>query len=72
MERMFSNIMSLRKDFGDSLQLANLILDAGATCHMTPEISYFISGSLVEMNKCIANAMHLFISTSEPDMPQPG
>ena len=56
MEPMSSNIGSPRKDFGDSSQLANLILDSRDTCHMTPEISYFISGSLVEMNKCIAFA----------------
>ena len=33
-------------NFGDSLQLTNWILDSGATCHMTPEVSDFISGLL--------------------------
>ena len=32
--------------FGDSLQLTNWILDSGATCHMTPEVSDFTPGSL--------------------------
>ena len=50
---MSSNIGSPSRDFGDSSQMANLILDSGATCHMPPEISYFISGSLVEMDKYI-------------------
>ena len=34
--------------FGDRLQLTNWILESSATCHMTPEISYYIPGSLVE------------------------
>ena len=25
--------------FGDSLQLTNWILDSGATCHITPQVS---------------------------------
>ena len=39
--------------FGDSLQLINLVLDSSATCHMTPEISYVIPGSMVETYKYI-------------------
>ena len=39
--------------FGDSLQLTNLSLDSGATCHMTPEIYNCVPESLVEMDKCI-------------------
>ena len=34
------------RDFCDSSQLTNWILDSGATCHMTPQVSYFIPGSL--------------------------
>ena len=33
-------------NFCDSLQLANWIFESGATCHMTPEVSDFIPGSL--------------------------
>ena len=32
--------------FGDSSQLTDWILDSGATCHMTPEVSDFIPGYL--------------------------
>ena len=39
--------------FGDSSQLTNWILDYGATCHMTPEVSEFITGSLEDMVKYI-------------------
>ena len=41
------------KDYGDSLQLTNWILDSGATCHMTPEVTDFIPGSLEDMDKFI-------------------
>ena len=33
-------------NFGDSSQLTNWILNSGETCHITPEVSYFIPGSL--------------------------
>ena len=39
------------KDYGDSLQLTNWILDSGATCHMTPEFTDFIPGSLEDTDK---------------------
>ena len=45
---MSSNAEIPRKYFGDSLQPTNWILDSIATCHMTPDISDFILGSLVE------------------------
>ena len=38
---------------GDSSQCINWILDSGATCHMTPEVSEFISGSLEDTYKNI-------------------
>ena len=38
-------------NFGDSLQLTNWILDSGATCHMTPEVSDFISDFLEDRDK---------------------
>ena len=41
MERIFSNKEIPRRDFGDSSQLTNCILDSGETCHMTLDISYF-------------------------------
>ena len=42
-----------RGKYGDSLQLTNWILDSGATCHMTPEVTDFISGSLEDTDKLI-------------------
>ena len=39
--------------YGDSSQLTNWILDSGATCHMTPEVTDFIPGSLEDTDKCI-------------------
>ena len=53
MAHMYSNIKISRRGFGDISQLTNWILDSGATCHMTPEISDFILGSLAEADKYI-------------------
>ena len=39
--------------FGDSFQLTNWILDYGATCNMTPDISDFITGSLEDTDENI-------------------
>ena len=46
---------------GDSSKLTNSILDSGATCHMTPYISYFIPVSLVETDKYIEVANGNFV-----------
>ena len=40
-------------NFSDSLQLTKWILDSGAMCHMTPEVSYFLSGLLEDIYKHI-------------------
>ena len=53
MVHMSSNAEIPIRDFGDSLQLTNWCLDSGVTCLMTPEISGFIPGSLVETDKYI-------------------
>ena len=39
--------------YGDSSQLTNWILDSVATCHMTPEVSDFIPGTLEDTDKYI-------------------
>ena len=39
--------------YGDSSQLTNWILDSGATCHMTPEVTDFIPGKLEDTDKYI-------------------
>ena len=46
MARMSGNEECHSGNFGDSSQLTNWILDSGATCHMTPEVSDFIPDSL--------------------------
>ena len=42
MARMSDNEECSSRDFGNSSKLTNCILDSGATCHMTPEVLYFI------------------------------
>ena len=44
MARMSDNEKIPSRDFGDSSQLTNLILDSVSTCHMTPQVSAFIPG----------------------------
>ena len=39
--------------YGDSSLLTNWILDSVATCHMTPEVTDFIPGSLEDTDKYI-------------------
>ena len=53
MAHMSSNAESPRRNYGDSSQLTNWILDLGVTCHITSEISDFIPGSLVKTDKYI-------------------
>ena len=53
MARISNNYKRENKDYGDSSQLTNWILDSGATCHMTPEVTDFIPGSLEDTYKFI-------------------
>ena len=53
MARMSNNAECPRRYYGDSSQLTNWILDSGATCHMTPDIQYFMPGSFWERDKYI-------------------
>ena len=53
MARMYSNEEIHRRNYENRSQQNNWILDSCATCHMTPEISDFITGSLVEIYKYI-------------------
>ena len=53
MAQMYSDLKRESKDYGDSSQLTNLILDSGATCHITPEVMDFIPGSLEDTDKFI-------------------
>ena len=56
MERMSGNDESSSRDFGDSSQWTNYILDSGETCHMTPQVLDFIPSSLEDTDKYIAVA----------------
>ena len=53
MARMSNDDKRENKDYGNSLQLTNWILDSGATCYMTPEVTDFIPGSLEDTDKFI-------------------
>ena len=53
MARMSSDDIHENKDYGDSSQLTKWNLDSGATCHMTPEVTDFIPGSLEDTDKFI-------------------
>ena len=44
MARISSNEKCSSENYGDSSKLTNRVLDSGATCHMIPEVSYFIPG----------------------------
>ena len=46
MARMSSDDEHESKEYGDSLQLTNWILDSGDMCHITLEVMDFIPGSL--------------------------
>ena len=53
MAYMSNNYLCPSENVGDSSQLTNCILDSGATCHMTPEVSDVIPGSLEDTDKYI-------------------
>ena len=61
MARMYSNDKCSSENYGNSSQLTNWILYSGAKCHMKPEVSYFIRGSLENTDKYIevADRHHL-------------
>ena len=53
MARMSDNDECSSEKIGESLQLTNWILDYGATCHMTAEVSDFVTGLLEDTDKYI-------------------
>ena len=53
MARMSNDDEREIKEYGDSSQWTNWILDSGATCHMTPEVTDFFPGSLEDTDKFI-------------------
>ena len=62
---MYSNAEIPRIYFEDSSQLTNSILDSGATCQMTPDISDFIPGSMEETDNCIKFADGNFVTEKQ-------
>ena len=50
MARMYGNHESPSRNFGDSSQFTNCILDSGETCPMTPEVSKFITDKHIEVS----------------------
>ena len=52
---MYGNDNIPGRYFGNIFSLTNWILDSGSTCHMTPQVSDFIPGSLEDTDKYIAD-----------------
>ena len=65
MARMSGNDECPSGSFDESLQLTNCILDSGATCHMTPQVSDFIPGSLEDTDKYIEVAEEHHVTAKE-------
>ena len=53
MAQMFSDDERESKDYGDSSQLTNWILDSGAIFHMMPEVSDLIPVSLEDTDNTL-------------------
>ena len=53
MASMSDNDKYSSRDFGDSSQFTNWILDPGETCHMTQQVQGFILGQLEDTDKNI-------------------
>ena len=65
MARMSSDDKRKSGDYGDSSQLTNWILDSGETCHMTPEVTDFITGLLEDTDKFIGVADRHHVTTKQ-------
>ena len=61
MKRMSSNNKSSSRYFGDSLKWTNWILYSGETCHMKPQVSDCIPGSLEDTDKYIEVAYRHYV-----------
>ena len=65
MARMSINDECPSETFGDTSQLTNQILDSGSLCHMTPEVTDFIPGSLEDTDKHIEVADGHHVTTKQ-------
>ena len=70
MARMSVNDECPSGNFGDSSKLPNWFLDYGASCHMTPEVSYFIPGSLENTDKHIEVTDRHHVTAKQNDQVQ--
>ena len=70
MARMSGNDECPSGNVGDSSQLTNWILDSGATCHITPEISDFIPGFLEDTDKHIEISCGHYITSKKKEQVQ--
>ena len=62
MAHMYGNDKFYSRYFGDISQLTNCILDSGATCHMTPQVSGFMPYLLEDTHKCIEAADENYVT----------
>ena len=67
MARMSSYDKRESKDYVNSFQLTYWILDSGATCHMTPEVTDFIPGSLEDRYEFIEVADRHHVTAKQKD-----
>ena len=67
MARISVNDKCPSRDFGDSSQLTNWILDSGKTYHMVPQVSDFIPGLLEDMDKHIEFAGGHHVTAKKKD-----
>ena len=65
MEQMSSDDECESKEYGDSSQLTNWILDSEATCYMTPEVTDFIPGSLEDTDKFVEVADGHYVTAKQ-------
>ena len=65
MARMPSDDERKSVKYGDSSQLTNWILDSVETCHMTPEVSDFVPGSLEDTDEYIEVAGGHHVTTEK-------
>ena len=60
-----SNYNISSRDFNDSSQLTNMILDLGSMCHMKPQVYNLIPGSLEDTYKYIEVADGNYITVNQ-------
>ena len=65
MARMSSDDKRESKEYGESSQLTTWILDSGATCHMMPEVTDFVPGSLEDTDKFIKVADRYHVTAKQ-------